>query len=137
MTTPSPIALVVCDALYQDPSGKSALVGLFNRLVAARFPATHPQMCVFASVTEVRAGTRFRLVVEHAENGTRVAELSAGPPPETGVDPTAVLDLRFILQGLTFPEPGRYYIQFWANDHLLLQRPFDAVLLQPAGGNRS
>ena len=135
MTKPSPIALVVCDALYQDPSGKAALVGLFNRLVAAKFPATHPQMCVYASVTEVRTGTKFRLVIEHAENGRRVAELSAEPPPEAAMNPTTVLDLRFVLQGLTFPEPGRYYIQFWADDRLLLQRPFDAVLMQQAGGS--
>jgi hypothetical protein len=134
MTKPSPIALVVCDALYQEPSGKTALVGLFNRLVAAKFPATHPQMCVYASVTDVRAGTKFRLVIEHAEHGTRVAEL-AGPPPEAVANPTTILDLRFILQGLTFPEPGRYYIQFWADDNLLLQRPFDAVLIPPAGGS--
>ena len=118
----------------QDPSGKAALVGLFNRLVAAKFPATHPQMCVYASVTEVRAGTKFRLVIEHAEHGTRVAELSAEPPPEATRNPTTILDLRFILPALTFPEPGRYFIQFWANDNLLLQRPFDAVLMQHAGG---
>jgi hypothetical protein len=135
MTKPSPIALVVCDALYQDPSGKAALVGLFNKLVAAKFPATHPQMCVYASVTEVRTGTKFRLVIEHAENGKRIAELLAEPPPEAISNPTTILDLRFILQALTFPEPGRYFIQFWANDNLLLQRPFDAVLMQHTGGS--
>jgi hypothetical protein len=134
MTKPSPIALVVCDALYQEPSGKTALVGLFNRLAAVKFPATHPQMCVYASVTDVRPGTKFRLVIEHAENGRRVTELS-GQPPEVVTNPTTILDLRFVLQGLTFPEPGRYYIQFWANDNLLLQRPFDAVLIQQPGGS--
>lgn len=135
MTKPSAIALVVCDALYQEPSGKAALIGLFNRLVAAKFPATHPQMCVYASVTDVHPGTKFRLIVEHAENGQKVAELIGGPAPEADMNPTTILDLRFILQGLTFPEAGRYYIQFWANDNLLLQRPFDAVLMRPAGGS--
>jgi hypothetical protein len=112
MTKPSPIALVVCDALYQEPSGKTALVGLFNRLVAAKFPATHPQMCVYASVTEVRTRTKFRLVIEHAETGQRIAELTGGPSPEAEMNPTTILVLRFILQGLTFQEPGRYYIHF-------------------------
>jgi len=72
MPKPSPIALVVCDALYQDQSGKTALVGLFNVLQAATFPATHPQMCIYAAVTDVHPNTSFRIVIENPETSCKV-----------------------------------------------------------------
>jgi hypothetical protein len=129
---PSPIALVVCDALYRsEPGGKAALVGLFNTLAASRMPATHPQMCVYVAVTDVRPSTRFRLVVEHGESGRQIV-VAPAQPPQT-VNATTICDLQFMLQGVTFPEPGRYFIQFWADDFLLMQRPFDVVLIQQPG----
>ena len=134
MPKPSPIALVVCDALYQDPSGKTALIGLFNMLAAQSFPATHPQMCVYAAVTDVHPNTRFRIVIENPETGQKAAEVEAPQPPPGKLNPTTICDMRFILQMVTFPVPGRYDIQFWADEHLLLQRPFEVVPLKLPGG---
>ena len=128
MTKPSPIALVVCDNVYREAGGKTALVGLFNRIVANRIPVTHPQLCVYAAVTDTRPGTRFRIVVEHGETGEVVAELQ-GPPPEKA-GPTTICDFVFVLRGLKFPKPGTYFIQFWGNEHLLLQRPFEVEQLK-------
>ena len=132
MTKPSPIALVVCDNVYKEASGKTALVGLFNRIIASKFPATHPRLCVYAAVTDIHPNTRFRLTIVNAETDHKVAGLS-GPVPDN-ISPTSICDFDFSLQGLTFPEPGRYYIQFWGNDHLLLQRPFEVEQTQPSGG---
>jgi hypothetical protein len=130
---PSPIALVVCDAIYQDGSaGKAALVGLFNLILAAKFPAVHPQMCVYVAVTDVHRGTHFRLTVVDVESDEKVVEMQ-GPSPEK-INPTNICEFRFILKSVVFPRPGRYDIQFWGNDHLLLQRPFEAKLIESAGG---
>ena len=130
MTNPSPIALVVCDAVYTEASGKAALVGLFNRITAARFPASHPQLCVYVSVTDVRPNTRFRLDIVHSETDHQVVSLQ-GPPPQ-GTDPTVICDFNFALHTVVFPEPGMYYIRFWGNDQLLLQRPFELRAAAPA-----
>ena len=130
MTKPSPIALVVCDNIYQERTGKSALVGLFNRMTAEKFPVKHARMCVYASVTDVRPNTTFKLVVVHSETDRQVVSLH-GPPPER-TDPTTICDFNFELNSLVFEEPGRYYIQLWGNEHLLLQRPFE---VQAAGAD--
>ncbi len=133
MAKPSPIALVVCDALYRSkPGDKAALVGLFNTLAASKVPVTYAQMCVYVAVTDVHPGAKFRLVVEHGESARQVVELAAQPAEK--ISPTTICDLQFVLQGVTFPEVGRYFIQFWADDSLLLQRPFDVVLMQQPGG---
>ena len=123
MTKPTPIALVVCDNIYRESGGKAALVGLFNSICAKSFPVVVARMCVYASVTGLRPNARLRLEIAHSESGAVVAKLE-GPPPD-GYDPTTICDLNFELNGIAFPEPGRYDIRFWGNDHLLLQRPFD------------
>ncbi|MCH8806642.1 MAG: hypothetical protein IH986_11200 [Planctomycetes bacterium] len=132
MIKPSPIALVVCDNVYREEGGKIALVGLFNRIMAPTFPAKHPRLCVYAAVTDIHPGTRFRLVIVNPETDHKVAELE-GPVPEN-VSPTSICDLEFSLSGLTFPTPARYDIQFWGNEHLLMQRPFEVAHLDPEGG---
>lgn len=123
MTTPSPISLVVCDNIYTESSGKTALVGLFNRITATKFPAKHPRICVYASVTDIRSDTKFKLDMVHSETEHSVMSL-AGPAPG-GATPLTICDMTFELKNLVFPEPGRYYIRFWGNDQLLLQRCFD------------
>lgn len=128
MTKPAPIALVVCDNVYQEPGGKAALVGIFNRIVADKFPIKHSRLCVYASVTDVHPGTKFRLEIVHSETDEHVAALG-GPPPQ-GTNPTTICDFNFVLQNLIFKEPGLYYIRFWGDEHLLLQRPFEVTEAQ-------
>ncbi len=101
---PTPIALVVCDNIYQEPGGKTALVGLFNRIAAREFPVTHPRMAVFASVTGLRKGSKAKLEIVHGEDDRVVVSLE-GPFPEKA-DPVAVVDMNFVLNNVKFPEPG-------------------------------
>jgi len=126
---PTPIALVVCDNVYRESQGKTALVGLFNRIKAAQFPVVHPRLCVYVSVTDIKPGTVFKLEIVHSETDEVVAS-AEGPPPK-GIDPTGICDFTFEIGNLRFREPALYYIRFWGNDHVLLQRPF---MVQRIGG---
>ena len=120
---PTLIALVVCDNIYQEPGGKTALVGLFGRIRAHGFPVTHPRMAVYASVTGLRQGSKAKLDIVHAEDDSRVIVSAEGPFPDE-VDPLSIVDMNFVLNNVQFPEPGTYYMRFWGNDHLLVMRPF-------------
>ncbi len=122
---PSPIALVVCDNVYKEPGGKTALVGLFNDIRARAFPACHPRMCVYVSVTDVRPMTKIKLDIVHGETDEPVAVLNGGIPE--GTSPTTICDFQFLLENVAFKQPGRHFIRFWANGHLLLQRPFEVT----------
>ena len=127
---PSPIALVVCDTIYQEPGGKLALVGLFNGVVATAIPARHARLAVFASATGVRPDSTAKIEIVHAEHEDRIVVAAEGPfPPEAGV--VSVVDLSFIFNNLVFPETGIYYVRFWANGHLLLMRPFEVKEAKP------
>lgn len=128
---PVPIALVVCDNIYTESGGKTALVGLFNRITAAKLPITHPQLCVFASVTDIRPNTVFKLDIIHSETDHIIVSLG-GPPPE-GTTPINIFDIRFEMHNLVFLSAGLYYIRFWGNGHLLMQRPFHVALPETKG----
>lgn len=128
---PTAIALVVCDNIYSEPGGKSALVGLFNGISTHRFPVQHPRMAVFASVTDLREGSTARIEIVHAETDTVVVS-ARGPFPED-VSPLTVVDMNFIFNNIIFKEEGTYYIRFWANEHLLMMRPVQVSLIKKSG----
>lgn len=123
MADPVPIALIVCDNVYRERGGKTALVGLFNQIRAQRYPVVHGRMVVYASVTGVRDNTTFRLEIVNAETDHQVISMQ-GPAPEQ-TSPLSICDMIFELNNLRFPEAGTYYIRLWGNDTLMLQRPFE------------
>jgi hypothetical protein len=121
---PVGIALVICDNVYFDSTGKRALVGLFNRISAPTFPARHHKLCVFVSVTEVLRSTECKLDIVHAETELPILQMG-GPMPER--PPTTVFDMVFEVRELVFPEPGTYYVRFFGNEQILIQRPIEVV----------
>lgn len=125
LPAPVPIALVLCDNVYQASNGKQALVGLFNRIVASSFPAVHPRLCAFVSITSVRPNTNCEFDIRHAETDELVISLEGPAPSDFG--PTTVWDAVFELQPLTFTQPGKYFARFLGNGHVLVQRPFEVI----------
>lgn len=125
--SPEGLALLLCDDVYTQESGsKQSLIGLFNRVVTRELPAKHPRMVVFASVTDIRPNTIFKLDIVDAETERRLFMAEGPPPKERGA--LTILDLVFIIDNLTFPEPGTYYVRLFANEGVILQRPIDVVL---------
>jgi hypothetical protein len=86
---------------------------------------------VYASATDIRPDTVFKLDIVHSETDRRVLEMQ-GPPPD-GTNPTTICDFWFGLKDVESPEPGPYYIRFFGNGHLLLQRPFEVAKPEPKG----
>jgi hypothetical protein len=135
MMNPVAIALVICDSLYRDvPGGKPALVGLFSHITASRFPALHPRMCVYVAVTDVSQQVAFRLEIVNPENDQAVVMLK-GPAPRD-VSRLQVLDMHFDLRDLVFPSAGLYFVRFWGNDSLILQRPLQLLEAKPESGQQ-
>ena len=122
---PAIIALVVCDNIYQEESGKTALVGLFNRLTGSSFPLRHPKLAVFVSVTDMAPDSVGKLEVVSLESDHTVAEAKGDFPGPVGR--LTVVDMNFILKNLVFPEPGIYSIRFSVNGHPLAERRFEVV----------
>lgn len=126
MTLPAktPIALIVCEGVYQDSDGKRTLVGLFNQVIAAEFPARQPKICAFVSIAPSPAGTLCKLDIAGAGSDGVVAS-TEGSLPDQG--PVTTYDLVFELRDLVFAKPGTYYVRFWADGQILAQRAIQVV----------
>lgn len=56
---PYPLALMLCDASWEDPAtGKRTILGSFSYLQARSFPALYPVVGVYAAITERPTGSR-------------------------------------------------------------------------------
>ena len=130
LPAPTPIALVICDNVFTDRGGKRALVGLFNKIVARNIPIKQTKVCVFVSITSLRPQTKCKLDIIHAESDETIFETKE-PVPMQEKSPTAICDLVFELNGIVFPEEGRYIIRFFGNDTLIVQRPFEVIRARP------
>lgn len=126
---PCHIALVLCDNIYTEPSGKIALVGLFNSITVSRFPWVHPRLAVFVSLTGLRNGMAGQLEIVRADSDNPMVRMQGEFPPASS--PTDVLDMQFLVQNVTFPEPGLYFINFSGNGQPLASRPFHVNLSAP------
>jgi len=115
---PAPVVLsiVICDIVIRDTeTGKPTLVGIFNRISAQTFPAIHPVLHVFVSLTDGRGEGRamLELIEEATQETVNRLEVPVRFPP----DPTEVADLNFRVANISFPRPGSYRFEFiWAGD---------------------
>lgn len=119
--TPYPLALIICDQIYREPTtGKPSLLGCFSVINATKFPATQPLITVYAAITDGRGRVQVKLrLVDVDEEREPVFEVTS---EVEFTDPRSVQEMICALAGMTFPEPGEYRLQLLANDEPILER---------------
>ena len=63
---PAPVvlAMVICDAIYQDPATrKCTILGTFSTINARKFPVVHRQLGVHIALTDGHGKSRIRLML--------------------------------------------------------------------------
>jgi len=130
---PDVLSLLVCDQIITDRiTGKQSLIGLFSVIHGFRFPLTHPQLCVHASLTDGRGKTPIMIRIADADD--------ARPPIVQGngivefKNPRAIANLALQFHGLTFPQTGEYRVQLLSNKELLREARLLLMLAKPPIG---
>jgi len=126
---PDVLALLVCDQIITDRmSGKQSLIGMFSRVHARAFPATHAQLCVFVVLTDGHGKTELSI---------RIVDTNEARPPivegKGFVDfknPRAIAHLALQFHGLGFPAPGEYRVQLWCYGELLREARLELVQMR-------
>ena len=126
---PDVLSLIVCDQIITDRlTGKQSLIGMFSKIHTRGFPATHPQLSVFVALTDGHGQTEFTIRIVDAND--------ARPPIVEGrgkvkfEDPRAIANLALQFHGLTFPQPGEYRVQLYANGALLREARLRVIQLK-------
>lgn len=123
---PDVIALLVCDQIITDRmTGKVSLIGMFSKVHGRRFPASHPQLCVFVAMTDGHGKTE--LVIRVVDGNDARPPIVEGKGVVDFKSPRAIAHLALQFHGLTFPEPGDYRVQLWSGGSLLREARLELI----------
>jgi hypothetical protein len=112
MGSPPPIALslLICDSAIEDRgTGKIHILGLFDRIVVPEFPATHPEVAIYAELVEGKGMTammcRILRTTGESLDGEEIARL---PFQADFSNPFQVVRVILRFQEVVFPVTGEY-----------------------------
>ena len=127
---PDVLSMIVCDLIITDRmTGKQSLIGMFSRIHARGFPASHPQLCVYVALTEGYGETQFTIrIVDANDERPPIVE---GKGKVRFQNPRAIANLALQFHGLTFPKPGEYRVQLYSNGELLREARLEMVQVKP------
>src|SRR5262245_23794978 len=114
--TPVVRYMLLCDdwQLNGPNRRRVSILGLiwnFHSVDEPAYPLFYREFCVFLALTEGRGQGEGRIVCVFEETGETVFETGtrAIPFPD---DPLEVVGVPFRIRNCTFPQPGRYSVQF-------------------------
>ena len=86
-------------------TGKQSLIGMFSVVHSPRFPAAHPQLSVFASLTGGHG--QVKLMIRIVDVNEARPPLVQGQGEVQFANPLAIANLALQFHGLTFSRAGR------------------------------
>ena len=125
---PKALAFIICDSVIDDKAtNKKSLIGLFNNIYANKFPATHPSLNVFLSLTEGYGDYQCSLVCKKADESLELVRI---PGNIKFGNPLSVAEVKFEIRGIVIPEPGVYRFDFLCGEVSVVSRKFKVIKLE-------
>jgi hypothetical protein len=127
---PTCLALVLCDAIDREASGRASLSGVFQDVTVERFPATCPPFSVWLQVTNGHGAVSMRLRLEHVPSDTFEAELVAEARFSARFDdPRQVLEYATRWDRIHLDHEGDYRMTLLADGTAIMHRYLVATRL--------
>ena len=118
---PYPLAMVICDMVWRDPyTAKCTIIGTFSAVCSSIFPAVHPVLSVYITLTDGRGIVPISLVLIDADEER--APIFKQDQDIEFIDPRAIVELIFVSGGIQFPQPGEYRLQLIAANEFIMER---------------
>ena len=111
--TPVLIAFLVCDQIIEDaPTGKKTIVGVFDRITSANFPASHAPSSLYVKLIDCEGD--YEVKIEFAQVSTQAIQLEwTGTCSSQNRHEYTELVLSW--PPLPLPDPGEYEFRLWMN----------------------
>ncbi|MEX0322399.1 MAG: hypothetical protein AB3N63_09600 [Puniceicoccaceae bacterium] len=115
---PQLITWITCDNVHIDPAtGKHYIMGCFSNLRARKFPATHPRMVWFLTLTDLKPG-QHSLRLSYGQEMVSMKKILERPFEAR--HPVDKVNLINDLHNLVFDTPGTYQILIEVDDEPIL-----------------
>ena len=119
---PKCVSLVLCDLCIEDTSTHNkTLVGLFNRITAANFPAVHPRMSVVFTLSGGHGEIPIEVVIR---NLTEDQVVLTGEGTASFGNPLGELDVAIELRNVPIASTGTYVVEVLAGGEPIGSRRF-------------
>ena len=120
--TPAVKAILICDqVIHELGTNKKSLIGIFEEIHLAKFPAHYPRIAVYVNLTDANG----EYVLEMRLQSEKGDEVGRGKTPMVKIDnPLATCEFALQVQNLVLPGPGQYEFQIFANGKFLASKAF-------------
>jgi hypothetical protein len=125
--TPIVRYMLLCDdwRLNGPNNRRVTIVGLIWNIYSVEeppYPLVYREFCVFLALTEGRGQGEGHIVCVFENTGEKVFE-TGKRPIQFRADPLEVIGVPFRIRNCSFPQPGRYSVQFWYDGVMVEERP--------------
>ena len=104
-TLPNVKTFLIADQVFPQASGKWCVIGVFDRIVAARFPVVHPSLGLFLTISDAEGDYEVKVEFRNEESKV-LAEF--GGIRLTAPHRLATVPFGVQTDNLKLPAPGRY-----------------------------
>jgi len=119
MSEPVLVALLFADRVIVENNGKKGVIGTFNNFFAQTFPAVFPSWGVYAAATNLSGKHEFALTLFRPDTNQVVMPINGQFDAKNRVD---VVELIFQVNGVVFPDEGKYALNFNIDGELIGSR---------------
>ena len=112
---------ILCDDVKREDNGKLMLIGLFESIRAAKFPAVHPSLFIVNRWCKGEGTHRQRTRIVNSKDKVAVFQTDDQPFELRDIDGQHTLISK--VNNLKFPEPGKYWIEVLLDGELVLNYP--------------
>lgn len=120
--TPSVKAILICDqVIHEFGTNKKSLIGIFEDIHFAKFPAQYPRIAIYVNLTDAHG----QYVLEMRLLSDSGDEIGRGQTPKVKIEnPLATCEFALQIQNLVFPNAGQFEFQIFANGNFLASKAF-------------
>jgi hypothetical protein len=112
------LSLIACDRVITEQSGSRTIVGTFDVITPARYPAQVPRITIYACIARGASDTNdFYLIMAPEGKFMMQGVMQVSEWNEWGI-----AEFEMPLYGIVFPSAGNYLVRLFAENRVLLER---------------